>query len=550
MENGRIAGKLSELASLLEIAGDNPHKIRAYRKASDLIREQVADVAVLSRAGNVTALPGVGKGIGAVLDEIVASGTSTELEAIRERVPASLLEVAQIPGLGPAKVRALWETLGLMDVGEIIQACRENRLVALPGFGKKTQEKVLAGALFVEAGSGLFSLGKARSVGLEVIAWLEAAGLSARLSGPAARGVEVVDGVWVVAGSLADLSGLLGPLGPVTPTADGVNLVIGKMPVRVLSVEATELEVAAVLASSDAAHAAWLVERSGGDAALRARGAKSEAEVYERLGLPVVPVELREGRAPDVPDDLVEAGDLQGCFHVHTDWSDGSGTIEAMVAAAETAGYTWVGISDHSQAASYANGLGPERLRLQRAAIDGVRAKFPQLMILHGAEVDILADGSLDLDDQTLASLDFAVASVHTQLRLDEAAMTARLVKAVSHPLVTLLGHPRGRLLLSRQPSTFDLSAVADAARTHGTALEINASPQRLDLSDADARTAKARGATFAINPDAHAPGEMENQSLGITVARRARLSRGEVLNAGPRKAVLARVAKSRAIPE
>jgi DNA polymerase (family 10) len=248
-----------------------------------------------------------------------------------------------------------------------------------------------------------------------------------------------------------------------------------------------------------------------------------------------------------VPADLIGAGDLEGCFHVHTDWSDGDTTLDGMVAAAAAAGYRWVGISDHSQAASYANGLGADRLVAQRAAIEAARLKYPRVNVLHGIEVDILENGELDLDDATLRSLDFVVASVHSQLRLDEAAMTARLVKAVSHPLVTLLGHPRGRLLLSRQGSSFDLEQVARAARENGTALEINASPERMDLGEDDVRTALAQGASFAINPDAHSPTAFGNQPLGLAVARRARLSRDRVLNAGATAEVLARVASRRA---
>lgn len=546
MDNKAIARTLEDIADLAEIAGDNPHKIRAYRKVASAIVKGTDDVAALSRAGKVTSLAGVGKGIGAVLDEIVATGTSAELATLQERVPATLLDVSKIAGLGPNKVRALWETLGITSVGEVIQACRENRLTALTGFGKKTQEKVLTSALFVAAGAGRFVLGKARSVGVEIAAALEAAGIRSRLAGEAARGLEITSGVSLVAAD-GDLTAVLGALGEVRREGALWHLAFGKIPVVVTSAPADTFEGAWVLGSSDEAHAAWLGEQAGGAFAEKVRGATSAEEVYDRLGLGFVPVELREGAAPEVPDDLVSPGDLEGCFHVHTEWSDGSATVDGMVSAAAKNGYKWVGISDHSQAAFYANGLGGDRLAEQRIAIEAARAKHPKMRVLHGIEVDILEDGRLDLDDAVLGQLDFVVASVHSQLRLDDAAMTARLVKAVSHPLVTLLGHPRGRLLLSRKGSGFDLDEVAKAAAAHGTALEINASPERMDLGESDVRTAKARGTRFAISPDAHSPAAFENQSLGLSVARRARLRRGDVLNAGPTSDVLAGVAKERA---
>jgi DNA polymerase (family 10) len=223
---------------------------------------------------------------------------------------------------------------------------------------------------------------------------------------------------------------------------------------------------------------------------------------------------------------------LGGVFHVHTDWSDGTATLEEMAAAAASAGLAYVGISDHSRAASYANGLDAERLREQRATVSAAREKYPNLSILHGVEVDILADGSLDLDDDTLASLDFVIASVHSRLAMEPKEMTARIIRAVSHPLVTMLGHPTGRLLLGRRGYSFDVAEVAKAAAANDTYLEINANPHRLDLSAELARRAAAFGARFCINPDAHSPRGFVDTDLGVVVARRAGLERAQVLNA------------------
>lgn len=551
MDNRQIAHTLEEIASLAEIAGDNPHKIRAYRKAASTLAGSAADVAALSRAGKVTTLPGVGKGIGAVLDEIVATGNAAELTELRTRVPATLLDVAKIGGLGPGRVRTLFETLGVATVGEVIQACRENRLLALAGFGKKLQEKVLESALFVAAGSGRFVLGKSRAAAAVVVSALAAVGIEARLAGEVARGLEVTEGVTIVAasGALFDSLRAVADGGVVRETSDGVELVVAQVPVRVIAVGDDTFVARWVRATADDAHIAWLDSLAKGDFVLAARGVADEGALYERLGVSFVPVELREGAAPEVPADLIKQADLMGCFHVHTDWSDGAGSLREMVSTAQALGYSWIGLSDHSEAAGYANGLTRERLLEQRGAIDELRAAFPKVTIFHGVEADILADGALDLDPATLAGLDFVVASVHSQLRLERDAMTARLVKAVSNPVVTLLGHPRGRLLLARKGADFDLAAVASAALSAGTALEINASPERMDLSVEDVQEASRGRASlqFAIDPDAHSPTALGNVPLGLAVARRAKLTRQQVLTAGTAEEVHDRLRARRA---
>jgi DNA polymerase (family 10) len=288
---------------------------------------------------------------------------------------------------------------------------------------------------------------------------------------------------------------------------------------------------ALVRGTGSASHVRWLESIAGesgglGDACTRV---SSERALYARLGVPFAPPELREGPTPRVPP-LV--GAVRGIFHVHTTWSDGTASIADMARAAAQEGFAYLGITEHSKAATYAGGLGPARLREQARAIEDAQNEVPEVRLLHGVEVDVLPDGSLDLDDGTLARLDFVIASVHTTLEMSARVMTARLVRAVSHPLVTILGHPTGRLLLGRAGYDFDIEAVAAAAVANDTFLEINANPQRLDLSDALVRRAAARGARFAIDPDAHSPRGMRDTALGLTVARRAGLAPGQVLNA------------------
>jgi DNA polymerase (family 10) len=275
--------------------------------------------------------------------------------------------------------------------------------------------------------------------------------------------------------------------------------------------------------------------------------ADDEQAVYAALGIAFVPPELRDEASSEVPSTLLPARSLSGVFHVHTSWSDGTASIAAMARAAHEAGFGFVGISDHSQAAHYAGGLDRGRLLAQREEIARARREVPQIEILHGIEVDVLEDGRLDLDDDTLLTLDFVVASVHSHLGLAEEAQTARIVRAVSHPLVTILGHPTGRLLLGRPGYKFDLDVVARTAAAHGVALEINASPQRLDLGPELIRRAAAHGAQFCINPDAHEPRGFGDVPLGVIQARRAGLPTERVLNAMPRPALLAHLRDRRA---
>jgi DNA polymerase (family 10) len=280
-------------------------------------------------------------------------------------------------------------------------------------------------------------------------------------------------------------------------------------------------------------HVRWLesLARSRGGLAAVCAKARREQAVYEALGAPFAPPELREGPTRRVPE-LVDG--VTGVFHVHTTWSDGSASIVDMARAARAEGFAYVGITEHSRAASYAGGLDPAKLRAQARAMTQARREAQGVRVLHGVEVDVLPDGSLDLDDATLGALDFVVASAHVDLDMTPREMTARMVRAASHPLVTILGHPTGRLLLGRASSAFDVEAVADAAAANGTFLEINANPHRLDLPPPLVRRAAARGAQFAIDPDAHTPEGLRDTSLGLAVARRAGLSAAQVLNARP----------------
>jgi DNA polymerase (family 10) len=312
---------------------------------------------------------------------------------------------------------------------------------------------------------------------------------------------------------------------------DGVHLRFeGGGPAHVRVVPRSRFVEALVRDTGSVRHVRWLESLAGGRAGFEALCARAtgEEDVYARLGVPFAPPELREGRTPQVPE-LVDS--VRGVFHVHTTWSDGSASIAEMARAAGQAGFSYMGITEHSKQASYAGGLDGNRLGQQALEIARANREVSGVALLHGVEVDVLPDGSLDLDDGVLANLDFVIASVHEALDMHSREMTARLVKAVSHPLVTILGHPTGRLLLGRAGSAFDVEEVASAAARNDTFLEINANPQRLDLGEELVRKAAARGASFAIDPDAHTPRGVRDTSFGLSVARRAGLGPSQVLN-------------------
>jgi DNA polymerase (family 10) len=368
---------------------------------------------------------------------------------------------------------------------------------------------------------------------------LARAGLEvATVVGDARRGAETMRELSMVARGPVDIRALADALRGALACNDvelhGKNAVRmyfeGGGPARVTVVARDAYVEALVRGTGSASHVRWLealAGRAGGLSRACSR-AKSERELYESLGVPFAPPELREHPTPRVPK-LVSA--VRGIFHVHTTWSDGTASIGEMARAAAAAGFAYLGISEHSRAASYARGLDSKRLRAQARAVEKARREVPGVVLFHGVEVDVMEDGSLDLDDATLAALDFVVASIHSDLDMPPGPMTARLVRAVTHPLVTILGHPTGRLLPGRHGYAFDIDAVAEAAAASDTFLEINANPQRLDLSAALVRRAALRGARFAIDPDAHSPRGIADAALGLAVARRAGLSPSQVLN-------------------
>ncbi|HZS12678.1 MAG TPA: helix-hairpin-helix domain-containing protein [Nitrospirales bacterium] len=554
MDKYQVANMLDEIGLLLEMKGEHPFKCRAYGKAAQSIRNLQQDLGELVASGRIKAIPGIGTTLASQLAELVGTGHLAFHDALRASIPPGLIEMAEVPGLGPKKCLTIWEKLGISTVGELEYACVENRLVGLPGFGKKTQEKIERGIQQLKQREGLFLYATVvGEAGRLTRALRETPTIRrAELVGDLRRSCEVVSRIALLAAAnAAEVARAFRELDGVEDVAiDGAGAVTARshlgIPIYVRVVNAiTPHLILAETAHAD--HLALLAARaaqrgvpwnlSGPEFAPMA---EHEADLYAALGLPYLEPELCEGLDELAMADegrlkpLVDPGTLQGLFHLHTTDSDGAATLEEMVDAARARGYRYVGISDHSQSAFYANGLKEDRIRAQHAAIDALRERVAGIRILKGIESDILPDGSLDYPDEVLARFDFVIGSVHGRFNLPEPEQTERVVRALGHPCLTILGHPTGRLLLSRKGYSLDMPRVLAAAREHGKVIEINANPHRLELDWRHVREARRLGIQMTINPDAHSVRGLEDIVYGVNVARKGGVSADDLLNALP----------------
>ncbi len=552
----RVAAVLEELALLSELAGESPFKARAMANAARTVLRLPEEIEAIAARGELTAIPGVGKGLAEVIAQTLAAGEPAALAHLRRTLPPGLPDLLRVPGLGPKRARTVWQQLGITTLGELEYACRENRLSGLAGFGPASQAKVLAAIEFLRTTADRHHISSGWAAAEAAIAAVRAAAPEAALAvaGDVRRFCEVVgDAVVVCAGVQPDavaaaLGGALREVG-----ADGAGGAAGRhesgVPVRVVSAPRASFGAALVWHTGSARHLEQLSERAraGGlalagaaltDASGRHVACGEERDLYERLGLPWIPPELREGEgevaaaASGALPELLEERDVAGAVHVHTTDSDGTASLDEMAAAAASLGWSLLGIADHSQAAAYAHGLDAARLRAQGEAIAARNAAGGTPLLLRGVEADILADGALDLPDGV--PLDFVVASVHSSFRQSSEAQTTRLMRAVARGRGTILGHPTGRLLLAREGYQVDLEAVLQAAAASGAAVEINAHPFRLDLDWRWVRRARALGVPISIGPDAHEPSGLADVHWGVGTARKGWATARDVLNARP----------------
>jgi len=558
--NFELARRFYEMASLLEARGESVFRIRAYQRGAQTLETLTEDVTALAARGALTSLAGIGRDLAARIEEYLASGRIAQLEALRAELPAGFLALLEIRGLGPRTARALWEQRGVASIDALEALCRSGEIIGVAGIREKSRDNILKGIERWRTGHARTPLAAARAIAQQVSEALRAHGGVERL--------EIAGSLRRMRDTVKDIDLLVTSTDPARvirtfTTLPSVTEVTGQGPTKAsvrhqdgLAIDLRVVEPAAFGAalqyftgSKDhnvrvremASRRGLRISEYGvfdESSGARVAGA-TEEDVYATVELPWIPPELREntgeieaareGRLPA----LVTAADIRGDLHAHTDWSDGHHPLERLIAAADARGYEYVIVSDHSRSLTIAKGLDVERLRSQVAAIRALQPRF-RVRILAGTECDILADGTLDFPDEVLAELDFVLAAIHSRFNQPRAEMTARIVRALSNPWVNVLVHPTGRLIGSREPYDVDIDAVLAAAREHGKAVEINSSPDRLDLSDLNARKAGAVGVPVAISTDTHYLREMDNLQLGLAVARRAWLSPGHVLNTRP----------------
>jgi DNA polymerase (family X) len=558
MDKKAVADVLEQIAAFLELRGENPFRIRAFRTAARAIGGYNGDLRLGLEDGSLAAAKGVGPATLQIAAELINTGRAGILEELREQIPPGLVEMLAISGLGVAKIRQIHDVLGIESLPDLEAAALDGRLAKLPRFGRKTSENILKSIAFLR---------QANAFRLSHHAAEEAEGLRsalARLPGVTAA---------IVAGDVRRRSEVVRDLvlvlvAEVTPAElfkrlsqlPGVHEFAGQDERRLTLrfaggasaqiVVTTPVNVGAVLVQATgseqhldelASHASARGFSLAGAALWRGSEfvpTPDEDRLYGALGLPFLAPELREGQGEvaaaargELPR-LLELGDLRGFLHCHTNYSDGSNTVEQLALACRAAGYQYVGITDHSQAAAYAGGLTPDDLLRQAAEIDEINGRLEGIRVLKGVEADILADGRVDFEEHVLARLDFVIASIHSRFNMSPPEMTARMLAAMDNRYLTIIGHPTGRLLLSRDPYGVDLDAIIEKAAGHGVALEINADPHRLDLDWRVLRRVRAGGAMISIGADAHSIPGIGNVEFGVGMARKGWLGADDILNA------------------
>ena len=565
MQNRAIAAMFNDIADMLEIKAESPFRINAYRRAARALEGLTEDIAAVVARDGLTEIPGVGSSTADKIREFLQTGTCAYYEDLRAQLPAGITTLMTVTEVGPKTAVLLHQRLGITTIDELERACRDHKVRTLPRLGAKTEENILKGIALLRRSKERRPLGQILPLAEELTGLLQAV-----------KGVGTVS----VAGSLRRMKEDIGDVDMLvtssTPDAvieafttwARVKQVLAKGPTRssVILDNGVQADVRVVPRVSFGAALQYFTGSKDHNVKVRERavrkglkvneygvfrvdgdtriGGKTEEDVYKAVGLPWMPPEIREdqgevelaekGRLPR----LIQVGDIRGDLQMHTRWSDGTETVEAMARAAKALGYEYVAVTDHSQSLKFVGGVPVDELRANARAAKRASDKVG-IAVLMGTECDILPDGRLDYPDEVLKGLDLVVVSVHTRFKMPAREMTARLVKAMQNPHVDILGHPTGRLLGSRESYEVDIEELIDGARTTNTALEINASPDRLDLRDIQAKRAKERGVLLVINTDAHSRYDLNFMKYGIGVARRAWLEPKDVLNTRPLKKLM-----------
>jgi DNA polymerase (family X) len=561
MRNGEIADAFDELASLYELDGAVVYRVVAYRNAAKAIREAGVSVEEMARQGRVEELSGVGKTIAEKIDSLLDTGSIPATEKLKVKIPSGLVEVTRIPGLGPKRARLLYDNLGISSLEDLKRAAEDGSLKDVPGFGQKAEDNVLAALAAGADGRPRerVLLSQALSVGEELVAALRdhSAALRVELAGSARRGADTVKDLDIVAASsdpvalaeafcgseLVDTVSTSGEAGAKVVTHSGLPVDLRIVPEEAfgnLLQHFTGSGKHNEALRTEAVRRGLHVSEYGvsDDESGESQAFTTEEEVYERLGMAFIAPELRENRGEleaarrrSLPR-LVELDDIRGDLHMHTTLSDGRNSLEEMVAGARELGYEYIAITDHSASHGFGDDVQPDALRRRMEEIRAL--EDPGVRVLTGTETNVLPDGTLDYDDDLLAELDWVVASLHTSFRLSEKEQTERMLRAMEHPLVDVIGHPTGRLIQRREPYPLDVDRVIAKAVETGTFLEINSNPDRRDLNDVYARAAAQAGVTLLVDSDAHGADTLRNIRYGVATARRAWLSAEQVGNTRP----------------
>ena len=558
MENEQIAQVFDEMASLLQIKGDNPFKIRAYQNAVRIIEDLGQSLRDLYERDELKSIDGFGKAIAEKTAEFFETGKVSAHEQLKSEFPEGILDLLKVNGLGPKTVKLVYEELGVSSIDDLKEAAEAGKLQTLPKMGKKSEEKILKAIANIEQSSGRFNLGAAGPVAQAILERIQAVQgvIQSEIAGSLRRGRETVGDVDILV-SAKDAEAVMNEFLATDDVRD--VLAQGATKSSIVLKNGLQVDLRVVEKASFGAALQYFTGSKEHNVKLRERASKrklkvneygvfeaesetriageTEEEVYESLGLAWTPPELREGRdeislaETNALPELVEVKHIRSALHNHTTDSDGFMSLDELAKQAEARGYQYIAVTDHSGSLGIANGLSPDDLKRQIERVREVNERVKGIEVLAGTEVDILADGRLDFDDELLQQLDVVIASVHASFEQPKDKMTVRILKAIENPNVDIIAHPTGRLIGRRPPIEFDTEAVFAKAAETQTAMEINCYPTRLDLNDVHIRQAKAHGVLFSINTDTHKVEHFDHLELGVKMARRGGLSADNVIN-------------------
>lgn len=556
MNKKEIVEILNEIGLLLELKGENPFKVRAYNNAARTIELLDEDIETLVKEDRLKEIPGIGDALNKKISELVLTGKLKYYDDLKASIPEGLIDMLKIPGLGPKRIKTIYEKLNITTVRELEYACLENRLVDLPGFGKKTQNNILKGIQFIKQFSTHFLYSEAYVDAVEYIEYLNSANVAKvnEIAGSLRRKKEIVKDIDLLSAT-NNPSHIINhflkypKIKEITEKGDTKSSVIleNGIGVDLRVVREEQFPYAFHHFTGSKEHNTSMRHRAkkmgikmneyglfNGEKLIKCY---SEEDIFLNLGLSFIPPELREsmgeieaaekGSLPNLVDEI----DLKGILHVHTRYSDGANSIKELVEATRNLGYSYIGISDHSKSAYYANGLNEEQLFNQWDEIDKINNSYTDFKIFKGIESDILPDGSLDYDEEILEKFDFIIASVHSNFNMNTEEMTERIAKALTNKYTTILGHPTGRLLLARKGYNIDIEKIIEIAASYGKIIEINSNPYRLDLDWRYIKYAKEKGVMFAICPDAHNIEGLNHIKYGIGIARKGWLEPKNIIN-------------------